>query len=131
MFVAHVPPEEGRSADAMPATASREPRVYINPVISKPEGAPESFSEGCLSLPEIRGDVLRSPVVTIEATDLNGQRFTERGAGLLARCWQHELDHLDGRAHHRPDVADLPPQEQGRHPRSRTIGGQAGTRRRP
>ncbi len=96
MFVAHVPPEEGRSADAMPATASREPRVYINPVISKPEGAPESFSEGCLSLPEIRGDVLRSPVVTIEATDLNGQRFTERGAGLLARCWQHELDHLDG-----------------------------------
>jgi peptide deformylase len=96
MFVAHVPPEDGRSADSFAPTASREPRVYVNPVISSPEGALESYNEGCLSLPDIRGDVLRPPVVTITATDLDARQFTERGAGLLARCWQHELDHLDG-----------------------------------
>lgn len=96
MFVAHVPEEEGRSADSTPVSATREPVVYINPVISAPEGAPVASSEGCLSLPDIRGDVLRPPIVTITATDLNGKQFTTRGSGLLARCWQHELDHLDG-----------------------------------
>src|SRR5688572_5400452 len=87
MFVAHVPPDEGRSVDDVPPTASREPRVYINPVISEPLGAPEPYSEGCLSLPDIRGDVLRPPAVTITATDLEGKKFTERAGGLLARCW--------------------------------------------
>jgi peptide deformylase len=96
LFVAHVPEDEGRSADASPVTATRRPTVYINPVISAPEGAPVPSSEGCLSLPDIRGDVLRPPIVTITATDLDANQFTTRGAGLLARCWQHELDHLDG-----------------------------------
>jgi peptide deformylase len=96
MFVAHVPADEGRSVEDVPPTATREPRVYINPVISDPQGPPVASSEGCLSLPDIRGDVLRPPMVTITATGLDGRIFSERGAGLLARCWQHELDHLDG-----------------------------------
>jgi peptide deformylase len=96
LFVAHVPEDEERSASADPPTATREPVVYINPVLSKPEGPPEPANEGCLSLPDIRGDVLRPPVITITATDLEGARFTHRAAGLLARCWQHEVDHLDG-----------------------------------
>jgi peptide deformylase len=96
LFVAHVPEGDGRSATAEPPTASAGPEVYINPVIAQPEGALEPLEEGCLSLPDIRGSVMRPPVVTITAMGLDGRTFTRRGAGLLARCWQHELDHLDG-----------------------------------
>ena len=77
-------------------TATDGPRVYINPVLSEPLGAPVAAEEGCLSLPEIRGDVLRSEGITISALDVEGQPFTQRAAGLLARCWQHEFDHLNG-----------------------------------
>ena len=96
MFVTSIPEGDDRSASDDPPTARPEPTVYINPVLSEPEGRPEAESEGCLSLPDIRGDVLRPPVISISATDLEGRRFTLRGAGLLARCWQHEFDHLDG-----------------------------------
>lgn len=105
MFVAHVPAEEEQAGDKSPLppptatdppTSNREPQVYINPVISRPEGPPVKSSEGCLSLPDIRGEVLRSPVVTVTAMDLDGREFTQRGGGLLARCWQHEFDHLEG-----------------------------------
>jgi len=81
--------------DAIP-NGRPEPTIYINPVLSEPDGRSVSRSEGCLSLPDIRGDVLRPPTITITATDLEGTRFTLRGTGLLARCWQHEMDHLDG-----------------------------------
>lgn len=98
LFVVHVPedPEEERSASADPATATLLPTVYINPVITDPSGPVEPYEEGCLSLPNITGEVLRPPVVTITATDPEGNRFTHRAGGLLARCFQHELDHLDG-----------------------------------
>lgn len=100
LFVVDVPPappDDGdRSADHNPPTATRGPRVYINPRFTDPQGAPVAAEEGCLSLPDIRGDVLRPPVITITATDLDGHEFTQTGSGLLARCWQHEMDHLDG-----------------------------------
>ena len=96
IFVCHVPPSEDRSPGEDPPTANDRLEVFINPVIEATEGAPEPFEEGCLSLPEIRGDVLRPPVVTLSATDIEGQRFTRRAAGLLARCWLHEFDHLEG-----------------------------------
>lgn len=101
LFVAHVPPNDEDSAvepppDAPPPSSSPEPRVYVNPILSDPIGAPVPYSEGCLSLPDIRGDVLRPPIITITATDLNGKTFSESASGLLARCWQHEYDHLDG-----------------------------------
>ncbi len=98
LFVAHVPedPEEGRSASASPPSATLAPIVYINPTLADFEGPAEPFPEGCLSLPDIRGQVLRPPTATVTATDLDGRVFTARGTGLLARCWQHEVDHLDG-----------------------------------
>jgi peptide deformylase len=96
LFVAFVHPAEGRSPESSPVTALASPRVYINPVLSAPTGAPEPYEEGCLSIPDITGEVLRPPVITISATDLEGASFTQTGAGLLARCWQHECDHLDG-----------------------------------
>lgn len=86
---------ERPSADA-PPTVTDGPEVYINPVLLDPIGPPVAGPEGCLSLPDIRGDVLRPPVITIEFTNLDGQRRRKTGAGLLARCWQHEYDHLEG-----------------------------------
>lgn len=96
LFVAEVRPGDGRSPDADPASATPGPVVYINPVLSSPQGAPVLGEEGCLSIPEVRGDVPRAPTLTITALDLRGRTFTQRGTGLLARCWQHEVDHLDG-----------------------------------
>ena len=102
MFVVNVPPpkdpedaDDPADYDNLPLTTSG-PRVYINPVISLPKGELEDFEEGCLSLPKIRGIVFRPPIVSITALDEHGKEFTERAGGLLARCWQHELDHLDG-----------------------------------
>lgn len=96
MFVLDVPEGEGRTATDDPPTCTTGPKVFINPKITKYEGAPEPFEEGCLSLPEIRGDVLRPPIVTMTATDEHAMPFTIRAAGLLARCLQHEFDHLQG-----------------------------------
>jgi peptide deformylase len=96
LFVAHVPPSEGRSPESDPPTATVEPVVYINPVLSSPVGEIIAYEEGCLSLPDITGEVLRPEHISITATDLEGRSFTRTGAGLLARCWQHETDHLDG-----------------------------------
>ncbi len=96
LFVADVPESDERSASATPPTATRGAVVYIDPVLSAPSGPLEPYEEGCLSLPDIRGDVYRPAVITIEASDLEGRRFTQTAGGLLARCWQHEVDHLDG-----------------------------------
>jgi len=95
IFVCRVPASERWSPDDDPPTANDRLEAFINPVIEA-IGAPEADEEGCLSLPDIRGDVLRSPQVTISATDVEGNWFTRTAGGLLARCWQHELDHLDG-----------------------------------
>jgi len=100
LFVADVSPDDERSdpqADPKgPVEATDGPRVYINPVLSKPQGLKELMEEGCLSLPGIFADVLRPPIVTMTYTDISGNRISQRAAGLLARCWQHEADHLDG-----------------------------------
>ncbi|MDX2132615.1 MAG: peptide deformylase [Planctomycetota bacterium] len=96
LFVTFVPPTADRPADASPLLADQAARVYVNPVLSDPEGPLEPFDEGCLSLPEIHGAVLRPRSVTISALDEHGTPITRRASGLLARCWQHEMDHLNG-----------------------------------
>lgn len=97
LFVAHVPPDPDESvSDHNPPTATAGPQVYINPRLVEPVGPPELREEGCLSIPEVTGEVYRSPQITIEALDLSGQPIRQTGAGLLARCWQHEFDHLEG-----------------------------------
>lgn len=96
MFVCFVPESEERSASSDPPAALTEPRIYINPRLSAFSRDLVPYEEGCLSLPEITGDVRRPSEATIDALDENGRPFTERGADLLARCWQHEMDHLDG-----------------------------------
>jgi peptide deformylase len=67
----------------------------IDPVILESEGR-AAAEEGCLSIPEIYGDVSRPERVVIEATDRNGTRYRKEATGLKARAIQHEIDHLDG-----------------------------------
>lgn len=67
----------------------------INPLITHHEGKVID-SEGCLSVPNIFGDVERAEKVTVEFTNRFGKRKKLKAEQLLARCIQHELDHLDG-----------------------------------
>lgn len=69
--------------------------ALINPVIVEREGTVKD-EEGCLSIPEIYGDVERSARVVVEALDEHGTRRRIEGTELLARAIQHEIDHLDG-----------------------------------
>lgn len=78
-----------------PEARSREV-VCVNPVITDSEGE-EVTDEGCLSFPEIRGNISRSLKVTCRWYDLEGHRMEAVAEGLLARMFQHELDHLNGR----------------------------------
>ncbi len=68
----------------------------INPVIIAREGSVVD-NEGCLSCPNLFGDVERAEKVRVEYTNRFGKRKTLDADGLLARCIQHELDHLDGK----------------------------------
>ncbi len=72
-----------------------EELVFINPVVSKPSGQAEA-DEGCLSIPEVEGNVLRPEKVHVSAFDLSGNEINETVSGLMARAIQHENDHLNG-----------------------------------
>lgn len=67
----------------------------INPEILQMEGE-DTDTEGCLSIPGIQGDVTRASKVVIRALDRDGKKVEYCGEGLLARAFQHELDHLEG-----------------------------------
>jgi len=71
-------------------------RVFINAKITKEEGEPWTFNEGCLSVPGVNEDVSRKPIVTIEYVDENFKKHTETLTGLQARVVQHEYDHIEG-----------------------------------
>ena len=76
--------------------AFSEPLVYINPKLSNPSQKKVLDTEGCLSIPGIRGEVERPLKITIEAMDLEGRIFVEELEGYNARVRLHELDHLNG-----------------------------------
>jgi peptide deformylase len=69
--------------------------VLINPEVIFREGRLYE-EEGCLSFPEIREKVVRAAKVRIRAQDEHGKWFEMDGEELLSRCFQHEIDHLDG-----------------------------------
>jgi peptide deformylase len=69
--------------------------VMIDPAIVETEGR-STAEEGCLSIPEVYGDVTRPERVVLEALDLDGTRYRKEATGLKARAIQHEIDHLDG-----------------------------------
>ena len=68
----------------------------INPTITEREGTAVD-QEGCLSFPGIFGDVERAEKVRVEYTNRYGKKRFVEADGLLARCLQHEIDHLDGK----------------------------------
>lgn len=70
--------------------------VIANPEIIHREGR-QRESEGCLSIPDFRENVTRAKAVKVKAQDAHGKWFESVGEGLLARAFQHEIDHLNGR----------------------------------
>ncbi len=89
MFVAELPEDEEDPQSG---------RVYVlvNPKIIKASREEVEAEEGCLSIPGIYGDVWRAEEVVVRAQDTSGKEFRIRARGLLARVFQHEIDHLDG-----------------------------------
>ena len=71
-------------------------QILINPQLSNLEGSAES-EEGCLSIPDVLVPIRRAQRCTIEAQDVEGNRFELTGQDLQARVWQHEYDHLQGK----------------------------------
>jgi peptide deformylase len=71
-------------------------RTFINAKILEETGDEWAFNEGCLSIPEVREDVFRKPLVTIQYQDENFVTKTEKFDGLIARVIQHEYDHIEG-----------------------------------
>jgi peptide deformylase len=76
--------------------AGKQPIVLVNPEIISVEGSAKS-EEGCLSIPDVFGDVERPTRVVVRALDRNGKSFEMEASDLLARCIQHENDHLHGK----------------------------------
>ncbi len=76
----------------------KEPKfqTFINPKITKYDGAKTIKLEGCLSVPDYYTNVERYEEIKVSALDLNGNPFKMKVSGLLARIIQHELDHLKG-----------------------------------
>ena len=74
---------------------ANEVMELINPEILETSGEQEGW-EGCLSVPGYSGLVVRPDRVKIKAQDRNGNWFEAEGTELTARCFCHELDHLDG-----------------------------------
>ena len=105
MYAAHgvglAAPQIGisRRIAVVDVTFKEEPHaklVLINPEIIHTEGR-HTQSEGCLSIPDFRENVTRARVVTIRAQDVIGKVFEKTADDLLARAFQHETDHLNGK----------------------------------
>lgn len=75
---------------------ARDPRFFINPEITQRSETKATYEEGCLSLPKQFGDVERADAIGLRYQDRTGAERTLKADGMLARCIQHEVDHLDG-----------------------------------
>ena len=70
--------------------------VFINAEIIEETGEEWAFEEGCLSIPDVREDVLRKPVVKLKYQTIEGEEKEEEFDGMTARVIQHEYDHIEG-----------------------------------
>jgi peptide deformylase len=73
----------------------KAPLVLINPAVTSRSGT-QRGEEGCLSIPDLYGDVERAMEITLETTTLDGARITVDATEFKARAILHEIDHLDG-----------------------------------
>lgn len=74
----------------------KDPRVFINPVLSAPAEDTSIYNEGCLSVPDQYADVARPVAIRAQWLDEQGVAHDERIDGMLATVLQHEMDHLEG-----------------------------------
>lgn len=77
-------------------SGAQNPIVLVNPVIEETWGDMQTEEEGCLSLPGISVPITRPAFARVRYFDLDGEEWILEGDGLLGRCLQHELDHLEG-----------------------------------
>ncbi|HET7585811.1 MAG TPA: peptide deformylase [Gemmatimonadaceae bacterium] len=89
-------PQVGRTERVAVVDVNDAPIVLINPEIARREGT-ERGEEGCLSIPDIYGEVERATRIVVRAIDRDGAPFEHEATGLEARAIQHEVDHLHGR----------------------------------
>lgn len=89
-------PQVGRRERVAVIDVDERPHTLINPEIVSRDGM-ERDEEGCLSIPEIYGEVERPTRIVVRALGRDGAPFEMAAEGLLARCIQHEVDHLDGK----------------------------------
>jgi peptide deformylase len=89
-------PQVGRTERMAVVEVEQERHVLINPEIIHREGDIK-WEEGCLSIPEVFGDVMRSARVVVRAIGRDGKPFEVEGTELFGVCMQHEIDHLHGR----------------------------------
>jgi len=82
--------------DLDPENAATPPMVLINPEIGSFGAAIETYEEGCLSIPGVYLNVVRPAAVEVSFRDEMGRPQRVKADGLLARCIQHEMDHLNG-----------------------------------
>jgi peptide deformylase len=88
-------PQVGVRKRVIVVDVGENPIALVNPAIVTVEGEQVGL-EGCLSVPDLVGEVRRAAWVVVSGIDLQGQPITVEGEGLLARALQHEVDHLDG-----------------------------------
>lgn len=79
------------------ANIPRDPRVLINPNVTWESEETSVYEEGCLSIPDHFGDVVRPTAVRVAFQGLDGTPQEEEFDGLWATCVQHEIDHLNGK----------------------------------
>lgn len=89
-------PQVGRTERVAVMDVEGQRYALINPEIVSSEGSKKA-EEGCLSIPEIYADVERAESVVVRALDENGKQVEVAASDLLARCMQHEIDHLHGK----------------------------------
>lgn len=88
--------EESEDPDPKAAGLIGFKKVFINPIIEEESGEEWGFAEGCLSIPNIREEVMRQPKIKISYYDQNWDFHEEEYEGYAARIIQHEYDHVEG-----------------------------------
>lgn len=89
-------PQVGISRRLIVLDVGDGPIRMANPKIVEKQGEQVGL-EGCLSIPGLYGDVRRFDKIVVKGQDAQGRPFKVQAEGLLSRCFQHEIDHLDGR----------------------------------
>ncbi|HSA54422.1 MAG TPA: peptide deformylase [Gemmatimonadaceae bacterium] len=90
-------PQVGRLERVAVVDVEKNPIVIVNPEIVLQDQDTARAEEGCLSIPDIYGDVVRPGRVVVRALDRQGKPFEVEGTDLLGRALQHEIDHLHGK----------------------------------